>query len=52
MTPDETRECIKKCALAICRDGNYTDISMTKEDLGDGKVTFRFSLTPYKKENK
>ena len=37
---------IKNWANRICSDRLYSDLSVTEEDLKDGKVTFRFSLTP------
>ena len=42
----EVCESIVKWAKAIAREGLYSDISVYREDLKDGKVTFRFSLTP------
>lgn len=37
---------VKNWAYRICSDRLYSDLSVTEEDLKDGKVTFRFSLTP------
>lgn len=48
----EVRESIKKCALAIAREiGPLADLSVLKEDLADGKITYRFSLTPLNKKD-
>lgn len=37
---------VKNWANRICSERLYSDLSVTEEDLKDGKVTFRFSLTP------
>lgn len=49
MKPQEVREALKKWANAIAREGIYSDLSVTQEDLHDGKITYRFSLTPTNK---
>lgn len=37
---------VKNWANRICSEGLYSDMSVIREDLKDGKSTFRFSLTP------
>ena len=47
----EVRESIKKCAFAIAREVEpLSGLSFLKEDLKDGNITYRFSLTPLKME--
>ena len=42
----EICDALRKWANAIARDGVYSDITVLREDLHDGKITYCFSLTP------
>lgn len=43
---EEVCEWLRKWANAIAREEMYSDLQVYKEDLHDGKITYRFSLTP------
>lgn len=44
----EVMESARKWINSIARENLFSDMQVFKEDLKDGKVTFRFSFTPAK----